>query len=167
LNELLNNKSAVLTWPSHGMNWERHEHSCLTTHFPLLYPHPAPSYASPKLGSSFCRTLYLDLPFLHNQGCQWNNSSITSTVKTDTVSGSPLPLQTYNRITLFSNHWTLFCPHGGRGERWKKIFLHLMFWTQRHRNVFQTSLPQHCSPPLLINRMDAPYWIASHSCVHP
>jgi hypothetical protein len=28
-NELLDNKSTVLTRPGHGVNWERHEHNCL------------------------------------------------------------------------------------------------------------------------------------------
>jgi hypothetical protein len=56
LNELLDNKTLVLIWPSHGVKWERHEHSCLTTHSPLLYLHPTLSYAALKLGSSFCRT---------------------------------------------------------------------------------------------------------------
>jgi hypothetical protein len=60
LNELLDNKSVLLTRPSHGMNWDWHEHSCLTTHAPLLYPHPTSSYAVPKSGSSFCRILYLN-----------------------------------------------------------------------------------------------------------
>jgi hypothetical protein len=48
---------------NHGGNWERHEHSCLTTRSPLLYPLPTPSYAAPKSGSSFCRTLYVWNPF--------------------------------------------------------------------------------------------------------
>jgi hypothetical protein len=52
----LDNKSMVLTRRIHGVNWERHEHSCLATHSPLHYPHPTPSYAAPKLGNSFCRT---------------------------------------------------------------------------------------------------------------
>jgi hypothetical protein len=54
LNELLNNKNAVLTQPSHSVN-------CLTTHSLLLYPHPTPSYAVPKSGSSFCHTLYYEI----------------------------------------------------------------------------------------------------------
>jgi hypothetical protein len=46
LNELLYNKSTVLTRPSHGVNWERHEHSCLMTHSPL--PYPTPPIATPR-----------------------------------------------------------------------------------------------------------------------
>jgi hypothetical protein len=60
LNEFLgNNKWAMLMRPIHGMNWERHERSCLTTYSLLLYLQPTPSYAPPKSGSSFCRILYI------------------------------------------------------------------------------------------------------------
>jgi hypothetical protein len=61
LNEFLDNKSALLTRLSHVVKWERHEHSCLMTRFPLLYPQTIPSYAAPKSQSSFCRTLYSTL----------------------------------------------------------------------------------------------------------
>jgi hypothetical protein len=57
LNYLLDNKSALLPRPSHGVNSERHEHSCLTTLSPLLYLHPTPSYTAPKSGSSFCHIM--------------------------------------------------------------------------------------------------------------
>jgi hypothetical protein len=58
LNELLDNTSAVLTRLSHGVNRERHEHSCLTTHSPLLHPHPTHTYVALISWSSFCHTLY-------------------------------------------------------------------------------------------------------------
>jgi hypothetical protein len=56
LNELLDNKSAVLTRPSHKLRtaWTQLFNDTL----PTAPPHPTPSYAAPKSGSSFCRTLY-------------------------------------------------------------------------------------------------------------
>jgi hypothetical protein len=36
LNELLDNKSAVLNRPSHGVDWKRHEHSCPMINSSLL-----------------------------------------------------------------------------------------------------------------------------------
>jgi hypothetical protein len=67
-NEPLDNKSAVLNRPSHGVNWERHEHSCLTTHSPLLYPHTA--LATPRLNrgvlsaAPFTMLLWNNIPFM-------------------------------------------------------------------------------------------------------
>ena len=56
--KLLNNKGSMFSWPRHGVHWKRHVHRCLMTRSPPLYALPTRSYAPPKSGSSFCRTLY-------------------------------------------------------------------------------------------------------------
>ena len=56
--KLLNNKGSMFSRPRHGVHWKRHVHRCSTTRSPPLYGLPTRSYAPPKLGSSFCRTLY-------------------------------------------------------------------------------------------------------------
>jgi hypothetical protein len=97
LNELLYNKSALLTRPSHGVNWERHENSCLTTHSPLLYPHPTPGYAAPKSGSSFCRILYLN-----------NTMNIIRPLYSVNFFHSPLSSSYVDTHTYFIHHRVIF-----------------------------------------------------------
>jgi hypothetical protein len=76
----------MLTRQSQGLNQEQHEQSCLTTYSPLLYPYPTLSYAAPKSGSSFCRTLYY-APFsflsnyLQKKRIQWLEQQRQSLLK--------------------------------------------------------------------------------------
>jgi len=55
--KLLNNKGSMFSQPRHGICWKRHVHRCSTTCSPQLYALPTQSYAPPKSGCSFCRTL--------------------------------------------------------------------------------------------------------------
>jgi len=47
----------MFSQPHHGVHWKWHVHRCSTTCSPPLYALPTQSYAPPKSGSSFCRTL--------------------------------------------------------------------------------------------------------------
>jgi hypothetical protein len=58
----------VPTRPSHGVNRERHEHSCLTTHSPLLYPNPTSSPNRGVLSAEPCISSAINILHLPN----WN-----------------------------------------------------------------------------------------------
>ena len=63
LYKLLNNKGSMFSKPCYGIHWKRYVHRCSTTRSPPLYALPTRSYAPPKSGCSFCRILYIVLPY--------------------------------------------------------------------------------------------------------
>jgi hypothetical protein len=97
--------------PSHGVNWEQHEHSCLATHSPLLYPYHTPGCAPPKLGSSFCRTLYYAHLFWTFSLCK----HMLYPVLNKGLLHRHWPSRIINTTCIFQMHIKLFLNKTGQG----------------------------------------------------
>ena len=66
--KLLNNKGSMFSQPCHGVHWKQHVHRCSMTLSLPLYALPTRSYDPPKLGRSFCCTLYYSVKLYDNHG---------------------------------------------------------------------------------------------------